>query len=61
MKTLYQKLHLLLNEIKSIEGLDLKQEKTVYNEEEINAMFKGKIDNETNIEVFIKLNPIPKY
>lgn len=60
MKTLYQKLSVLLNDIKSIEGF-LIQEKVVYNEEEATVLLKGKVDNETNVEVFIKLNPIPKY
>lgn len=61
MKTLYQKLDLLLKELKSIEGLDLKQERSVFSEKEVNTLFKGKVDNETNVEVFIKLNSIPKY
>jgi hypothetical protein len=61
MKTLYQKLFILLNDIQSIKGLHLKQEKVVFNEKEASTLFKGKVDNETNVEIFIKLNPIPKY
>jgi len=60
MKTLYQKLSILLNDINSIEGF-LAREKVVYNEEEATALFKGKVDNETNVEITIKLSPIPKY
>ena len=38
MKTLYQKLDLLLKELKSIEGLDLKQERSVFSEKEVNTL-----------------------
>lgn len=60
MKTLYKKLDLLLKEIKSIEGF-LAREKIAYNDDEATALLKGKVDNETNVEITIKLSPIPKY
>lgn len=60
MKTLYQKLSVLLNDINSIEGF-LVREKVVHNDDEATAFLKGKVDNETNVEITIKLSPIPKH
>ena len=57
---LYQKLSGLLNKIMSAEDIDLQQKQTIYHEKEINTLLCGKIDNETNIEIFIKLTPICK-
>lgn len=60
MKTLYQKLSILLNNI-TIESGYLAREKITYNDDEATALLKGKVDNETNVEITIKLSPIPKY
>jgi hypothetical protein len=60
MKTLYQKLSILLNNI-TIESGYLAREKIAYNDDEATAFLKGKVDNETNAEITIKLSPIPKY
>lgn len=60
MKTLSQKLSVLLNDIDSIGGF-LARRKVVHNDDEATAFLKGKIDHETDIEITIKLNSISQY
>lgn len=57
---LCNKLNILIKDIMSIEGINLKQQKKFYTEDKISILFTGKMDEETKMNIMIKLNKIKK-
>jgi hypothetical protein len=56
--SLCNKLNILIKDIMSIEGINLKPQKKFYTEDKASILLTGKMDEETEINIMIKLNKI---